>query len=752
MRMGNLTTGIALALTVLLGSATARAATITVNTTADELNSDGDCSLREAVRAANTGAAVDACPAGSGTDVIQLAAGTYTLSRAGDDDTATLGDLDVTRTLTVRGAGRATTTVDPNRIDRAFHVVTGALTVEDLSIVNGQVPFTNTEVGGEEGPAHAAGAILARAPLTLTRVDIRNCAAADVPAGKEGSGGIGGALAADAPITLTDVKFIGNRAGNARTAGGTAYTEGGMGGAIYSDASLTIDGALFEDNAAGKSAGAVQAPHGGAIIHAGSLVVRNTLFKNNRAGTDAAGAFGGGGAIMSDGEADISATTFVGNRAAQGAAIFQSVGAVHHDEGVTPVVALHLRLCTVTGNVVEGGAGAAIATKDSDAFLDHVTLEGSGRVAEAIDGWIMVHGSLLAGTCGSHVDSLGANVVTDASCLFSGQDLRVTDARLAPLGEYGGTVPTRLLRADSPAIDAGACVDGEGSPVSTDQRGQPRRVGSGCDAGAVELGAIQQLLTMTAVEAGSTCATGGTLISMGIDDDGDGTLDAEEIDQRATICNGATGTTGAAALVKLTPIAAGTTDCNGVGGTRVDAGVDDDHDGVLDEGEIDSTRLVCNGTAGDDGETGDDGATTLVRVTAVTAGGECAAGGQRIMAGLDDDRDGVLEDGEIDSTTLVCNGSDGEDGEAGTPGNAGTPGTNGTNGDDGAAGRDGRDGRDGADGRSCTVTQDADGNATISCPDGTTAKVAASGGCASAGAGAFALVALLGRLRRRRRG
>jgi CSLREA domain-containing protein len=38
--------------------------TITVNTAEDESNNGGDCSLREAVRAANSNAAVDACAAG----------------------------------------------------------------------------------------------------------------------------------------------------------------------------------------------------------------------------------------------------------------------------------------------------------------------------------------------------------------------------------------------------------------------------------------------------------------------------------------------------------------------------------------------------------------------------------------------------------------------------------------------------------------------------------------------------------------
>ena len=45
---------------------------IVVNTLDDELNSDEDCSLREAITAANTNLKVDACPAGelTSTDTI----------------------------------------------------------------------------------------------------------------------------------------------------------------------------------------------------------------------------------------------------------------------------------------------------------------------------------------------------------------------------------------------------------------------------------------------------------------------------------------------------------------------------------------------------------------------------------------------------------------------------------------------------------------------------------------------------------
>ena len=124
------------------------AATIAVTTTIDELNTDGDCSLREAVRAANTNVAVDACPAGQNdqTDTITVPAGTYTLTVAGNDNDAAGGDLDlrdnavdnaVADDLVISGAGAATTIIQAcaveqrsadcpagqGVVDRVFHVI-----------------------------------------------------------------------------------------------------------------------------------------------------------------------------------------------------------------------------------------------------------------------------------------------------------------------------------------------------------------------------------------------------------------------------------------------------------------------------------------------------------------------------------------------------------------------------------------------------------------------------------------------------
>lgn len=82
----------------------AQPATFLVTTTTD--SNDGACtvalcSLRDAVIAAN---------ANAGADTITLPAGTYTLTLVGaNEDAAATGDLDITGTVTINGAGAATT-------------------------------------------------------------------------------------------------------------------------------------------------------------------------------------------------------------------------------------------------------------------------------------------------------------------------------------------------------------------------------------------------------------------------------------------------------------------------------------------------------------------------------------------------------------------------------------------------------------------------------------------------------------------
>ena len=84
-------------------------------------------------------------------------------------------------------------------------------------------------------------------------------------------------------------------------------------------------------------------------------------------------------------------------------------------------------------------------------------------------------------------------------------------------------------------------------------------------------------------------------------------------------------------------------------------------DGVLQTGEVDSTAVICNGVAGD---AGTNGYSSLLTVTPVGPGADCATGGQHLQGGLDDGRagatpgDGILQSGEITVDRFVCNGVD----------------------------------------------------------------------------------------------
>ena len=121
------------------------AATIVVSTRADDVTVNGNCTLREAVIAANSDAPVDACPAGSGADTVVLRAGAYQLTRLGNgEDASQSGDLDVRSRLTIRGAGASVTNIEAgpsdDRLlrDRVLHVSgVGSLTLSGVTIRGG---------------------------------------------------------------------------------------------------------------------------------------------------------------------------------------------------------------------------------------------------------------------------------------------------------------------------------------------------------------------------------------------------------------------------------------------------------------------------------------------------------------------------------------------------------------------------------------------------------------------------------------
>ncbi|WP_136482150.1 DUF7151 family protein [Cognatitamlana onchidii] len=153
-------------------------------------------------------------------------------------------------------------------------------------------------------------------------------------------------------------------------------------------------------------------------------------------------------------------------------------------------------------------------------------------------------------------------------------------------------------------------------------------------------------LTSTTIEpAGENCANGGLKIDSGIDTNGNGTLDEDEITATAYVCNGNDGNN---SLTKITTEAAGA-NCE-TGGVKIDSGVDTNGNGMLDENEIIATAYACNGL---------DGKLSLVNVNDEVAGDNCENGGVKIESGVDDNGNGTLDDDEVSVERYVCNGIDG---------------------------------------------------------------------------------------------
>jgi hypothetical protein len=87
--------------------------------------------------------------------------------------------------------------------------------------------------------------------------------------------------------------------------------------------------------------------------------------------------------------------------------------------------------------------------------------------------------------------------------------------------------------------------------------------------------------------AGPHCPRGGLAIKAGVDRNGNGALDDDEVDHTDYVCDVAT-----TVLVRKDPLAPGP-ECP-KGGIAVQTGVDDNGDGVLQDAEIDQTTHVCS--------------------------------------------------------------------------------------------------------------------------------------------------------------
>lgn len=137
--------------------------------------------------------------------------------------------------------------------------------------------------------------------------------------------------------------------------------------------------------------------------------------------------------------------------------------------------------------------------------------------------------------------------------------------------------------------------------------------------------------------------------------------------------NGTAGQNGLTMLMRLDVEPAGA-HC-AAGGTKVSVGLDANANGVLDAGEISGTPgYVCggvpgvagthgvdgtNGTNGTNGTAGASGQSSLMAMAVEAAGANCQYGGTKVTAGLDANANAVLDAGEVTATSYNCNGAPG---------------------------------------------------------------------------------------------
>lgn len=157
---------------------------------------------------------------------------------------------------------------------------------------------------------------------------------------------------------------------------------------------------------------------------------------------------------------------------------------------------------------------------------------------------------------------------------------------------------------------------------------------------------LSSLVSTSTLAAGPECAVGGRRVSSGVDTNGNGVLDATEVDGSQVLCDPVT------SRVRVSAVLPGDTNCP-FGGSRIESGLDLDDDGELDDAEVDDTTYACSGA---------DGRRSLVVSVAEPAGANCPEGGRRLDVGTDANANGVLEAAEIDGTSYVCSGSRGADG------------------------------------------------------------------------------------------
>lgn len=517
--------------TVLL-SAPVMAATFVVDSTADSVDAHpgdgvcadagGACTLRAAVMEAN------ALP---GADTIDLAGISdpnmpIVLTITGADETyqpatgggtgyiavashdASIGDLNITDSLSIVGAGSAKTIIEwsptaqsQGSADRIFHIeavsTNVTVSISGVTVRNGYTPpvadietagdgkiwqfkrhggciaigtsaatnlldptVTHGSGSGGGGSGHGGGessgeTAVAIDAVNLTDVNVINCI----------SGGDGGGVYNAAPLTLADSVVSGNTAAS-------------NGGGIYASAAMTISKTTI--GSIGAFTAANQAENGGGIFDTGlhTTTIKQSAIVGNSAT--------GGGALSGRSTTiDVIENSTIANNVARDTA-----------GGITTNGRVTLKNVTISGNQVlptttsaPTTAGVGLSAFGSGNFSYVNTILSNNKVMGSTP-TLSNCGTTGSGSSANYLTSSGHNLEDGDSCnLIAAGDMKNTDPQLQPLTNNGGLTDTFAITQSSPAVDAG-----DNSQCSNNDQRDGIRPADGklsgafvCDIGAFEL-------------------------------------------------------------------------------------------------------------------------------------------------------------------------------------------------------------------------------------------------------------------------
>ena len=398
------------------------AGSITVNTADDVIDgSDGKCSFREALQAANldsaSGPAAGECAAGSGDDTITITAtGTINLSSALPA---------IASNMTILGPGSAHLTIRRDTGGDYRVLLVNNLTVVSISGVTIQNGKVNTGGG-------AGGGINTGGTLTLNDVVVTENRTSDgVPGGPHAGSGAGISNGGSGSLTMINCVVSNNTTGNG-VIGTLENGTGGRGAGIDSPSPLTLINTVVSGNVSGT--GPAGSGPGAGIFTGVSATLINSTVVNNTTGVAPAN----GGGIWAANMITVTNTTIASNSASgSGHGIFKG--------GETARIRN-----TIVARNGNGGNGPDIAgsayTSDGHNLIGNA--DGSSGFTNLLNG-----------------DQIGTSA-------------NPRNPLLGSLANNGGVTSTLALMPGSTAIDAGdncvlnnTCSPSLGSTLTNDQRG-----------------------------------------------------------------------------------------------------------------------------------------------------------------------------------------------------------------------------------------------------------------------------------------